>query len=133
MLAEMLVTGHERAYFDHFVFTKTHVTNLWAMTDRDKQEYVRHLREAGGLTGALGGYRDVFVTEQHFAALKTDQLTVPTLGVTGELAARRGRRSGWHVRDVEKVVIDDSGHFVAEEQPQAFLDELRRFLSAVSG
>lgn len=134
MLAEMLVTGHERAYFDHFVFTKTHVTNLWAMTERDKQEYVRHLCEAGGLTGALGGYRDVFVTEQHFAALKTDQLTVPTLGVTGEFGLPDVADAlGGYVRDVGKVVIADSGHFVAEEQPQAFLDELRRFLSAVSG
>ena len=128
MLAETLIQGHERAYFDHFVFSKTHVTNHWAMTEADKQEYVRHLTEVGGLTGALGGYRDVFITEQHLAPFKESKITVPALGVNGEFALKgtaEALRS--YLTHVEESIISDSGHFIAEEQPQQLLDTLVNF------
>ena len=133
-LAETLLAGHERAYFDYFVFSKTHVTNLFALTETDKEEYVRHLREMGGVTGALGGYRDVFVTEEHLAPLKHDKLTVPALGITGEfgLPDVAGALRGY-VADVEKAVIPGSGHFVAEEQPEALLDVLFTFFDHTAG
>ncbi len=131
-LAETLLQGHERAYFDHFVFSKTHVTNVWAMSEEDKEEYVRHLREVGGVTGALGGYRDVFVTERHLAPFKKTKLRVATLGITGEFGlpdVAEALRA--YVTNVKAVKIADSGHFVAEEQPQALLDALDGFFKHI--
>lgn len=132
LLAELLLVGHEREYFDFFVFSKTHVANHWAMGEEDKEEYVRHLREAGGLTGALGGYRDVFKTEAHLESLKTTKLTIPTLGMNGEFglptAAVAGGLVGY-AENVEDAVILGSGHFIAEERPDDLLRELRGFIS----
>ena len=128
-LAELLLTGHERAYFDFFVFSKTHVANQWAMNEEDKREYVRHLSEVGGITGAMGGYRDVFTTERHLKPLSQAKLTLPVLGVNGQFGlpgvADALRR---YALEVEEAIIPGSGHFVAEEQPQAFLDALLAFV-----
>lgn len=133
-LAELLLAGHERAYFDFFVFSKTHVANQWAMREEDKQEYVRHLTEVGGVTGAMGGYRDVFATEAHLATLATDKLTLPVLGVNGQYGlpgVAAALRS--YAEHVEEAIIPGSGHFVAEEQPQAFLDALTAFFDRHPG
>jgi pimeloyl-ACP methyl ester carboxylesterase len=131
-LAETLLQGHERAYFDHFVFSKTHVTNHWAMSEVDKQEYVRHLSEVGGLTGALGGYRDVFISEQHLAPFKANKIDVPTLGMNGEFALKgtaEALRS--YMTSVLESIIPNSGHFIAEEQPPQLLDTLRGFFESL--
>jgi pimeloyl-ACP methyl ester carboxylesterase len=130
-LAEMLLAGHERAYFDFFVFSKMHVANHWAMTEQDKQEYVRHLCEVGGITGALGGYRAVFTTEAHLAKLKNQKLTLPVLGVSGEFGVQgvaEALRS--YAELVEEAIIPASGHFIAEEQPQALLKVMLAFFEA---
>ena len=133
-LAEMLIAGHERSYFDFFVFSKTHVANHWAMTEADKQEYVRHLSEVGGITGAMGGYRAVFTTQAHLADLKTSKLTLPVLGVSGQFGlpgVAEALRS--YAERVDETIIAGSGHFVAEEQPQLFLKELLSFVARHDG
>lgn len=97
-------------------------------TEQDKQEYVRHLCEVGGISGALGGYRDVFTTEAHLAKLKNQKLTLPVLGVSGEFGVQgvaEALRS--YAERVEEAIIPGSGHFVAEEQPQALLEVMLAF------
>jgi pimeloyl-ACP methyl ester carboxylesterase len=134
LLAETVLAGHERAYFDFFVFSKTHATNLSAWTEQDKEEYVRHLREMGGVTGALGGYRDVFVTEERLAPFKTHKLTIPTLGITGEFGLPDVADAlGGYIEEVEAAEIADSGHFVAEERPEALVDLLTGFFARHGG
>ena len=59
---------------------------------------------------------------------------MPALGITGEFGLPdvaeplRG-----YVADVETAEIAGSGHFVAEEQPQALLDALIAFFTRVEG
>jgi proline iminopeptidase len=61
------------------------------------------------------------------------RISAPTLVITGgedficgpvcadEIAAG--------VRDAQKVILGDAGHFIFVEQPQAFYSEVARFLS----
>jgi pimeloyl-ACP methyl ester carboxylesterase len=70
----------------------------------------------------------VWVTQAHFDSLRENKLTVPVLGVNGEYALK-GTAEALRVyaENVSAAVIADSGHFIAEEQPERLLETLLSF------
>jgi len=60
------------------------------------------------------------------------RITVPALAVGGANGWGRGSEVGRSVRmmaeDVEELIIDECGHWVPEEQPEALSKALREFM-----
>ncbi|HEY0796110.1 MAG TPA: alpha/beta hydrolase, partial [Acidisarcina sp.] len=95
-------------------------------------EYVRHYASPGGLTAGFGYYRafaqDAKDNAVTFANMK---LMMPVLAVGadhsfGEFTAKNARNVA---TNVEAVMIEDCGHFVNEEQPDALAKAMLAFLA----
>jgi pimeloyl-ACP methyl ester carboxylesterase len=93
--------------------------------------YVRLLATPDALRGSLGWYRafDTILAQNNQRTSR--KLTMPVLAIGG--AASYGAHVGEAMQpladDVQGVVIPDSGHWVAEEAPEAMLAALTAFLA----
>lgn len=127
-LAEMLVTGRERAYISWFF--QNFAYNPRALSEADVDEYARCLSQPGALRAGFEYYRAAGQDAVDFAAAAREPLSCPVLALGGE------RSIGAAVKlcmqqvagDVRGGVMEHCGHWIAEEQPQALLDELTAFL-----
>lgn len=131
-LATALVTGRERAYFDHFFDGA--MVDATAMTDTDRDFYAAAFRTPEALAAGFRTYAAATTVdaEDNARTLATDgKLTVPVLGIGG--AASTGP---WLdailtevADDVRTTSVEGAGHFLPEENPRAIIDALRRFIS----
>ena len=93
--------------------------------------YVSQLTDPDALRASFEWYRALDTTIAQDAERKTKRLTMPVLAIGGELSF------GEHVADAMKLVADDvqsvvlegAGHFVAEEAPDELLEALTGFLA----
>jgi pimeloyl-ACP methyl ester carboxylesterase len=129
-LAELLVAGRERAYISWFF--QNFAYNPRAVSESDVDEYARCLAQPGALRAGFEYYRAAGQDAVDFAAAAREPLTIPVLALGGE------RSIGAAVKlcmqqvagNVRGGVLERCGHWIAEEQPQALLDELTAFLGA---
>jgi pimeloyl-ACP methyl ester carboxylesterase len=93
--------------------------------------YVRILSNPDALRGSFGWYRAFDTTVAQNEQRKTRRLTMPVLAIGG--AASYGEHVGDAMKliadDVQSVVIPGTGHWVAEEAPDAMLAALTAFLA----
>ena len=131
LLAEMLITGRERAFVDHFIRQQT-----YDPTGPDEvalEEYARRLAQPGCLHAAISYFRahrqDSFYNQQQ-AKMK---LAMPVLTVAGAASAgdHLERQVFPLVEDLTSVVIERCGHYIAEERPQELVDHLLAFFARV--
>jgi pimeloyl-ACP methyl ester carboxylesterase len=93
----------------------------------DLDEYLRTYTQPGALSAGFAYYRNIPVdTADNRALLEAGlRLPMPVLAIGGGRAEARGRGSEPEASlkviadDVTGAVIDDSGHFVPEERPEA--------------
>jgi len=133
-LATALVRDRERLYFDHFF--DTFMVDRASVPDADRDFYVQCMRAPGALEAGIKGYA-AFPGDgvENLAWLEGGgRLTMPVLMLGG--AASLGpymKALGEEVADdVTTVVIDDAGHFVAEEKPAEVVGALSTFLAAAA-
>jgi pimeloyl-ACP methyl ester carboxylesterase len=126
-LNEELVAGREDLFF-RWEFDAA----AKALPDEAIEHYVAGFassREA--LSASFGFYRALDVTIAQDQERATRRLTMPILGIGGELSF--GDHVGEALRavadDVEAIVIPGVGHFVAEEAPDEVLAALTGFLA----
>jgi hypothetical protein len=120
----MLVTGRERAYISWFF--QNFAYNPRAVSEADVDEYARCLAQPGALRAGFEYYRAAGQDAVDFAAAARAPLSCPVLALGGE------RSIGAAVKlcmqqvagDVRGGVMERCGHWIAEAQPQALLDEL---------
>jgi pimeloyl-ACP methyl ester carboxylesterase len=97
--------------------------------------YVRGLSNPDSLRSSFGFYRALDTTIAQDGERKTRRLTMPVLAIGG--AASFGGHVGEALQlvadDVQSVVIDGTGHFVAEESPEEMLAALTPFLASYRG
>jgi haloacetate dehalogenase len=141
-LPEMLIEPNPAAYLDYTIASWTKAKNLSAFDQRALGEYRLHYATPDHVHATCNDYRagqtcDLAFDEADRAAGKT--IACPTLAVWGD-AGIPGNRAA---RDVEEDPLAvwrqwctdvsgagiDSGHFVAEENPQATLTHLLPFLT----
>lgn len=124
---ELLIGGRERDYLSLF----------WALTGpgttlpvRAIDEYARCYLSPGALRAGLAYHRSASEDAELFAHLARRPLTVPTLVVAGDGAIAGGVEAsvGQIADDVSSVVIDDCGHYPAQEHPRYVADLIRRFV-----
>ncbi|RZU75401.1 pimeloyl-ACP methyl ester carboxylesterase [Micromonospora kangleipakensis] len=125
-LNEQLVQGREKLFFS-WEFT----IQGGKLPDDLINYYVGLLSNPDSLRGSFGFYRawDAMMTQNE--KRKNTRLAMPVLAIGG--AASSGDKVGEAMKlladDVQTAVIPNSGHFVAEEAPDAMLAALTGFLA----
>ena len=83
------------------------------------------------LRGSFGFYRVIPTSVAQNEERKTRRLAMPVLAIGGEESAGEGPGNAMKLvaYDVETVVLAGSGHWVAEQAPEALLEALTAFLA----
>ncbi len=127
-IAESLIVGRERMYLSWFY--RKFGYNPAAFTEDDIDEYVRWYSAVGAMRSALQYYR---YGQQDFAQNKESKkrkLAMPVLAIGGEhsLGSYVEVLMQNFASNIRGRVIKDSGHWIAEEQPEELTHQLLAFL-----
>lgn len=116
-LAETLIAGHERLYFEHFI--KTHATNKQVFTPDLLDLYARSYAKPHVLTAAFGYYRALNETIRRNAPLAVDKLNMPVLvlggGGHGGMGSFEVDQMKTYANNVESHILPECGHWLPEE------------------
>jgi pimeloyl-ACP methyl ester carboxylesterase len=125
-LPELLLAGRERQFWTYF--SRRQMWDPAALTDGDIDEMVHSVEQPGGIRAILELYRargtDAEQNQPHYA----EPISCPVLAVGAEayLGDQVYRQLARVASDVRGVVIAESGHNIALENPlalaQAYLD-----------
>lgn len=127
-IPEMLTAGREREYLSAIAYNWRH--NPTAITDADIDEYVRHYSAPGGMHAGFEYYRALLKDGQHNRESAETKLQMPVLVLTGSesgIGDRLLKGVQAVAENVHNSVIENSGHWLAEEQPLALTQELLSF------
>lgn len=122
-LPEQLIQGREDIYYRWFYSNYGYVRD--AISEEAIEEYLRTYRDFSTLRTGINYYRainqDVLDNE---AFLKTNKLEMPILALGGANAFGRGGETLSSLKrvgiDVRGGVVENCGHWIAEEQPNIF-------------
>lgn len=120
---ELLIGGREQEYFDAFIgspaMTASGVVGV----------YARSYARPGRLTAALNQYRAVYTNADDNRRGRGDGLTMPTLALSGVGHTAATAASLRRVADnVQEEGVPGGGHYIQEEQPDAFARALADFV-----
>ena len=128
---ERLVAGRERIYLDRFWNEFSADPSRFSEAARD------HYAKLYALPGAMhSGFAQFAAFDQdaidNQAFLAKGKLTMPVLAVGGEksFGTTMATVMRFAASDVREAVVPDSGHWIMEENPQATIQIVRRFLGA---
>jgi pimeloyl-ACP methyl ester carboxylesterase len=127
-LPELLVQGHQFEYFREF-FRRFSPT---AITDEDIKRYVDAYGADPRLRAGFEFYR-AFPANAEFNQSHRERLTVPLVLAGGERSAAASNPKlatslrALGVAQVDVEIIRDSGHYVADEQPDAVAALIERY------
>jgi pimeloyl-ACP methyl ester carboxylesterase len=121
---ERLIVSNERAFLTWFY--DRHTANRRAITPETVDEYLRTFSGAEGVLGSMGIYRAAFQSIEQTEPLTRKKVQAPVTAIGGikGLGAKVGQMVRMVAANVKDVVLDDSGHFVPEESPEAVVSEI---------
>lgn len=128
-MPEELIAGREDVYLTWFFQNLAFRPEVF--TEEVMKVYVEAASRPGAFAAGLNYYRTFPQDIEDNAVFAETQLTMPVLAVggamsTGDLIANMLQPLA---TDVTPAVIENSGHWVPEEQPEALVTELRALLS----
>jgi haloacetate dehalogenase len=128
-LPELLAGANPGAYIRFLIDNWSYVP----LPEEDIAEYVRAAERPGALRAGFDDYRASFPADAaHDEADFGRRIGMPLLALWGEhsFLSRIDALEVWrdYADDVTGTMIEDCGHFLAEERPDAVLAELRAFL-----
>jgi pimeloyl-ACP methyl ester carboxylesterase len=129
-LAENLIGGNERIFFNHFF--RIHTGSAGNMTAREIGQYADAIAAKGRLHASMAYYQDLPETIRRDTPLERQKLTMPILAIGG------GDSFGWgevsqiskYGTDVYGASISGCGHWLPEECSDATLPLITRFLDS---
>lgn len=126
-LAEALVPGREDAYYGTFLKASAGPAVL---DESVRRSYVDAYRAEGVLEGGLGYYRTRADDVADINSLRSDPVAVPVLAVGGHYAMGSAVYEGLRplATDVSGVVLERSGHYPMEQEPDAAARAVVAFL-----
>jgi len=127
-LAEALITGRERMFVSHFMRQQSYDPD--ALDDAALDVYASSLSAPGSLHGGIEYFRSHWTDADHNREYAKTRLAMPVLTVGG--TASFGSHLAGEISplgtDVRSIMIDECGHYIAEEQPQRLVEALLPFL-----
>ena len=125
-LPEALVAGRERTYLSWFY---RNAYDPSAIGEEDIDEYVRAYSTPGSMRAGFEYYRALWTNLEHNKENARTLLEMPVLALGGAVGfGQRTLESCRKVaKDVRGGVIERSGHWIAEEQPEQLVDHLLGF------
>jgi len=131
-LPEALVAGREEIYLGWFYRNYGHRPDV--IPDADIAEYLRTYRQPGALRAGFSYYRAIPRDIADNEAIARDfKLPMPVLALGGDSGWGRGmevvRSLERMATDVRGGVIQNSGHWIPEEQPAELLRRLLEFFA----
>lgn len=129
-IAEALITGKEEFFIT--AMTQGALHNPAAISPADTREIVAAVT-GDRLAATLSYYAAWFADAAANGALLPEKLAMPVLALSGEasfLAEHTAYSIGLVAQSVEKVVIGQTGHFIAEERPITLTNYIKAFLAA---
>ena len=116
-LAETLIAGKERFFFEHFI--KVHATNKDVFTPELLNLYALSYAKPQSLNAAFEYYRALNETERRNVPLTKIKITVPVLAIggggTGGLGTALADQIGQYANRVEGLLLPGCGHWLPEE------------------
>jgi haloacetate dehalogenase len=130
-LPEALTAGREETYLRYLY--RAWALNPAAIEEEAVQEYLRCFRQPGAMRAGFEDYRAAATVDlEHDAADRDRKVAAPTLVLWGEGRAPQAKDmlGVWKARceRVEGHPVPNSGHWIAEEQPEALVNALLAFL-----
>ena len=127
-LPEQLVAGREALWVDRF--TDSLMVRKGSIGAADIEEYAGHLRDEAHLRASFECFRAFRQDVADNAGYRGTKLAMPVLAVgarasLGDQVAEQVRR---YASSVSGEVVEDSGHWLFEEQPAELASLLLRFL-----
>ncbi len=124
-----LVHGRERIYLEHF-WNDFAADAKHSVPERDRRIYAKAYARPGGMRAGFEYFRAFEQDAKDFAGFAKKPLLMPMLVLTGEKASgefliQQGRLVA---KNVEGVVIRNSGHWLMEEAPGQVIPKLVEFL-----
>jgi pimeloyl-ACP methyl ester carboxylesterase len=131
-LPEALVAGREEIYFRWFY--RHYGFQPGAISAEDIEEYLRTYRQPGALRAGFAYYRALDQDVVHNQALCARmKLPMPVLALGGGKAFGRGGETLNSLQrvavDVRGGVVEDCGHWMAEEKPELIAHALLEFFA----
>ncbi len=128
-LAEALIAGRERMFVDHFMRQQAY--NQDGLEPEALDEYARCLAAPGALSGGIAYFRAHRIDAEHNRENAKTRLAMPVMTVGGTASFGDGLKDHVEplVEQLRHVMIDECGHYLAEEQPQRVADEVLRFFA----
>ena len=131
-LAEALIAGREKLFVSHMMRQQAYDTG--ALDEETLDEYARHLAAPGALHGGIEYFRTHTIDAVHNREHAKTKLPMPVLTVGG--TASFGANLEPEIRplaaNLRSVMIEECGHYLAEERPERLTEELLRFLGETS-
>ncbi|MEW1840270.1 alpha/beta hydrolase [Nonomuraea angiospora] len=127
-LPERMVNGREEQWVERFVDSLE--VKKDGVSDRQVSEYAGHLRDDAHLRASFEWFRAFPKDIADNSAYGRKKLTMPVLaiGARGSLGDSVPTQVRRYARHVTGIVIEDSGHWIFEEQPEQLTRTLLRFL-----
>jgi pimeloyl-ACP methyl ester carboxylesterase len=120
-LAESLIVGREEIFLHHLWNTFTH--NKVRVPFEAWKPCVEAMKRPGLIRSSASYYRAVYAAADRIRELiDTGKLTIPVLSISGEASFGEAQKpfvEAFAGNIMKHVVVPNSGHFVAEAQPEA--------------
>jgi pimeloyl-ACP methyl ester carboxylesterase len=129
-IPEMLTKGREREYIAAQIRAWSYIKD--AVTEGVISECSRHYASPGGMTAGFNYYRALRDDAGLAASFEGRTLDMPILAIGGRhgVGTKLADALRKQAANLTAVIAEDSGHFVAEEAPDFFCDQVERFLAA---
>lgn len=126
---EALVRGRERTYFDHY-WNDFAADKARSLSEEDRRAYVAAYSREGRMRSGWAYFQAFPKTARDFEELARTPLSMPVLSIGGDksLGESLGKQVKLVGRNVEIVVLKDTGHWILEERPKETAAALVRFV-----
>jgi len=126
---EALVQGRERTYFEYF-WNDLAANKTRSIPESDRRAYAAAYSRPGRMRAAWAYFVSFQQAAKDFAELSQTKLTMPVLAIGGEksLGEVLANQMKLVATDVSAVVLNDTGHWVLEENPKETTTALQNFL-----
>jgi pimeloyl-ACP methyl ester carboxylesterase len=125
-LPEKLIDGKEDVFLNWF-YDLTY--NQSAITQEDRNEYVKQYSKPGALRAGFEYYRAVFEDAEQNREYAKEKLMIPILAIGGEAAIGNFTTTTFQMvaNNVTGITLPNTGHFIPEERPNVLTNQILNF------